>query len=65
MKEKRKYAGSYQNHTIRWGQLVTGGHITSTKDNMLGIGGSKDMLVIKDAFSGFKAAYPMSDKSAE
>ena len=32
---------------------------------MLGIDGSKAMLVIKGAFSGFKAAYPMADKSAE
>ena len=65
MKEKRKYVGSYQNTTVRWGQLVTGDHITSTKDSMLGIDGSNDMLVKKDAFSGFKAAYPMADKSAE
>ena len=35
MKEKRKYAGSYQNTTVRWGHLVTGDHITSTKENML------------------------------
>ena len=65
MKEKRKYAGSLQNTTVRWGQLVTGDHITSTKDNMLDIDGSRDMLVIMDAFFGFKAAYPMADKSAE
>ena len=32
---------------------------------MLGIDGSKYMLVIMVAFSGFKAAYPMADKSAE
>ena len=65
MKEKSKYVGSYQNTTVRLGQLVTGDHITSTKDSMLGIDGSKDMLVIMGAFSGFKAAYPMADKSAE
>ena len=46
-KRKRKCAGSYQNTTTRWGQLVTGDHITSTKDNMLGIDGSKAMLVFK------------------
>ena len=51
MKDKRKYAGSNQNTTVRWGQLVTGDHITSTKDNMLGIDGRKDMLVIMGAFS--------------
>ena len=44
--------------TSRWGQLVAGDHITYTKDNMLGIEGSRDMLVVMDAFSGFKAAYP-------
>ena len=65
MKEKRNHAGSYLNTTVRWRQLVTGDHITSTKDHMIGIDGSNDMLVIKDAFSGFKAAYPMGDKSAE
>ena len=62
MKEKRKYVGSYHNTTVRWGQLVTGDHITSTKDKMLGIDGSKDMLVIEEAVSGFKAAYPMATK---
>ena len=62
MKEQRKYVGSYHNTTVRWGQLVTGDHITSTKDNMFGIDWSKYMLVIMDAFSGFEAAYPMADK---
>ena len=37
MKEKRKYSGSYKNTATRWGQLVTGDHIVSTQDNMLGI----------------------------
>ena len=34
-------------------------------DNMLGIEGSRDILVIKDAYSGFKSAYPMPDKTAD
>ena len=65
MKEARKYSGSYQNTATRWGQLVTGDHIVSTQDNMLGIDGSRDILVLKDAFSGFKAAYPMPDRKAD
>ena len=32
---------------------------------MLGIDGSRDILVLKDAFSGFKAAYPMPDRRAD
>ena len=32
---------------------------------MLGIDGSRDVLVLKDAFSGFKAAYPMPDRRAD
>ncbi|MFM7978774.1 MAG: hypothetical protein ACKPKO_05610, partial [Candidatus Fonsibacter sp.] len=64
MNEKSKYAGSYQNTAIRWGELVTGDHITSTHDNMLGIEGGKDVLVMRDAYSGLKAAYPMPDKTA-
>ena len=47
------------------GQLFAGDHITSTKDNMLGLDGNRDMLVINDAFSHFKSAYPMPDKSAD
>ncbi|MFM7981262.1 MAG: hypothetical protein ACKPKO_18295 [Candidatus Fonsibacter sp.] len=47
------------------GELVTGDHIVSTSDNMLGIDGGKDTLVTMDAYSGLKSAYPMSDKSAE
>ncbi|MFM7979837.1 MAG: hypothetical protein ACKPKO_11020, partial [Candidatus Fonsibacter sp.] len=65
MKEQRKYAGSYQNTATCWGELVTGDHITSTHDNMLGIEGGKDVLVMRDAYSGLKAAYPMPDKSAD
>ena len=65
MTEKRKHAGSHRNDTTHWGQLVAGDHITSTKDNMFGIDGIRDMLVVKDAFSGRKAAHPMADKSGE
>ena len=32
---------------------------------MLGIDGSEDMLLIQAVLSGFKAAYPMVDKSVE
>ena len=56
MKEKRKYSGSYRNTTTRWGQLVTGDHIVSTQDNMLGIDGNRYILVMKGANSGCKAA---------
>ena len=42
-----------------------GDHIVSTQDNVLGMGGSRDILVLKDAFSGFKAAYPMPDRKAD
>ncbi|MFM7983845.1 MAG: hypothetical protein ACKPKO_31420, partial [Candidatus Fonsibacter sp.] len=44
--------------------LVTGDHITSVHDNMLGIEGGKDVLVLNDAYSELKVAYPMPDKSA-
>ena len=49
MKEKRKYAGSYKTTSTRWGQLVTGDHIVSTQDHMLGIDGNRDILVMMDA----------------
>ncbi|MFM7987884.1 MAG: hypothetical protein ACKPKO_52085, partial [Candidatus Fonsibacter sp.] len=65
MKETRKYAGSYRNTATRWGELVTGDRITSVHDNMLGIEGGNDVLVMKDAYSGLKVAYPMPDKSAD
>ena len=32
---------------------------------MIGIDGSRDILVMKDAFSCFKAAYPMPDRRAD
>ena len=32
---------------------------------MLGIDGNRDMLVMKDAYSGFKAAYPTPAKKAD
>ncbi|MFM7981923.1 MAG: hypothetical protein ACKPKO_21645, partial [Candidatus Fonsibacter sp.] len=49
----------------RWGELVNGDHIVSTHDNMLGMGGSKDVMVLMDAFSGLKVAYLVPDKSAD
>ena len=55
---------TYRNTTTRSGQLVNGGHIASTQDNMLGIDGNKGMLCIEDAFSGFKSANQMLDKTA-
>ena len=58
MKEKRKHVGPHQNNTTHWGQFVTGDHITSTKDNMLGIGGSKDMLVLKMLSLGSRQRTP-------
>ena len=50
MVEKIKYAGSYKNASTTLGQLVTADHVVSTKDNMMGMDGSQDILVIKDAF---------------
>ncbi|MFM7987515.1 MAG: hypothetical protein ACKPKO_50200, partial [Candidatus Fonsibacter sp.] len=32
---------------------------------MIGIEGGKDVLVMKAAYSGLKAAYPMPDKTAD
>ena len=32
---------------------------------MLGIDGKRDILVMRDAFSGLKAAYPLPDKKAD
>ena len=37
----------------------------STQDNMLGIDGNRDMLVMNDALSVFKAAYLLPDKKAD
>ncbi|MFM7989790.1 MAG: hypothetical protein ACKPKO_61800, partial [Candidatus Fonsibacter sp.] len=54
-----------RNTATKWGELVTGDHIVSTHDNMLGVNGSKDVMVMRDAFSGLKAAYPMPDTSAD
>ena len=47
------------------GELGTCDHIVSNHNNMLGMNGGRDMMVLKDAFSGLKAAYPMPDKSAD
>ena len=55
MKEKRRFAGSYRNTATRWGQLIAGDHVVSTKDNMLGLDGNRDILVVTEAFSNFKS----------
>ena len=58
MKNKRKYAGSFENTATAWGQRLTADHITSQKDRMLGVTGDRDALVIKDLFSGRKNFTP-------
>ncbi len=42
-----------------------GNHIVFTYDNMLGVDGNCDIMVMEDAFSGLKAAYTMPDKAAD
>ena len=48
MRQKRRYKGSFVNVATFWGHRVTGDHITSQKERMLGITGDKDALVLRD-----------------
>ena len=65
MKEKRTYAGSYKNTSTSWGQLVASDQLVSHKDNMLGIYGIRDSLVMEDAYSGFKYVYLLPDNTVD
>ncbi|MFM7989772.1 MAG: hypothetical protein ACKPKO_61710, partial [Candidatus Fonsibacter sp.] len=56
MKEKRKYAGSYRNTASRLGELVTGDHIVSTSDNMLGIDGGNDIFGYDGCLLGIRTS---------
>ena len=65
MKGHRKFKGSFKNSASFWGQHLTADHITSQKENMLGVTGDRDALVVKDLYSGLKHLYPTADKSAK
>ena len=63
--ESPSYKGAYVKTAEEWGHKLTADHITSLKDNMLGITGDKDALTIKDEYSGLKNLYPTKTKNAE
>ena len=65
MRRKPKYKGSFKNEAMWWGQHLTADHITSKKDNMLGVTGDRNALVIKDLYSGLKHLYPTKTKNTE
>ena len=56
--------GSFQLCTSRWGEHLTADHITSVKDNMLGVTGDRDAFVVKDIHSGLQHLYPVKNKDA-
>ena len=64
MKHKKKMKGSFKPCTRHWGEHLTADHITSVKDNMLGVSGDRDALVVKDIHSGLKHLYPTKTKTA-
>ena len=65
MRRKGRYKGSFANTATSWGQHLTADHITSVKDNMLGVTGDRNAFVIRDLYSGLKHLYPTLTKSAD
>ena len=65
MKEARHHKGSFHNDAEYFGHRLTGDHLTSQAENMLGIGLAKDALVIKDLYTGLIHLYPTVDKSTD
>ena len=65
MTQAPSYKHSYVRKATECGQEVTADHVTSQKDNMLGITGDRDALTIKDEYSGLKNMYPTKTKNAE
>ena len=63
MKHTKKMKGSFKPSTRRWGEHLTADHNTSIKDNMLGVTGDRDALVVKDIHSGLKHLYPVKTKN--
>ena len=64
MRKKARYKGSFVNTAAYWGHHLTGDHITSIKDNMLGVTGDRNAFVVKDLYSQLKHLYPTKTKDA-
>ena len=62
MTQVRTYCGAHAKITEYWGHEITADHITSVEDNILGITGDRNALIIKDAFSGLKEHLPSKDE---
>ena len=65
MRKVKRYKGSFVNDASFWGQHLTADHITSVKDNMLGVTNDKNALVIQDMYSKLRHLYPTNTKNAE
>ena len=48
MRRKKKFKGSFKQYAAFWGQHLTGDHITSKLDKMLGVTGDKNAWVVQD-----------------
>ena len=64
MTQERRFRGSYVNTAQYWGHELTGDHITSMKDSMLGISGDRDAFVVQDMYSRLINLYPTRTKHA-
>ena len=63
MKEKRAYRGAMQRELKAWGDIITADHVDSSRKELMGIGGEKEAMTIRDLFSGLTHFYPMNDKA--
>ena len=59
------YRHAHENTSTKWERNVTGDHITSLKERMLGVTGDRDAFTIREEYSGLRHLYPTKTKNAE
>ena len=62
MRDVPHYTGAFDRTPAKWGDLITCDHIDSRNNEMTGLHGEKNALVIKDFWSGLVMIYPAITK---
>ena len=65
MKHFKTHRGAFKRKLKKWGDLITFDFADIERNSYLGLAGDRELLVIRDRFTGMVQAYPMREKNAE
>ena len=65
MKHFKTHRGAFKRVLKKWGDLITFDFADLERSNYLGVLNERELLVIRDRFTGIIQAYPMERKNNE